>query len=403
MKANTALLVLLSALSLTLSRNRRSEWAFFLGQLAGVLVFLVAVAVLLEYLTHVSFGFDTLPAPDSGSSQPGRMSPQTAICFVLLGITATFIRIRKRPAAQVIDCVVFCLSSFVLVIASGYTFGVLHLFGLSHSTVTSPQTLVCLLLLSFVAFGRRAERGVFSILVGIGVGSKIARIAAPFSLLVPFMLEAGRLRILRMGLFNEEYSVALVTVLAAVLGLGLILTFAWQIESLEQDIRDLSIRDDLTVLYNRRGFLLLAERALQLARRTGTPFSLLFIDLDNLKRVNDSLSHDVGSNFICEMADLLKICFRETDVIGRIGGDEFVVAGVASLSGIRLSARRLEKAVASRNLTEGHRYPLSFSFGHVTSEAGRKESLDELLNQADSAMYANKRNKKMPGYRNEPA
>jgi len=111
----------------------------------------------------------------------------------------------------------------------------------------------------------------------------------------------------------------------------------------------------------------------------------------------------VGSNFICEMADLLKICFRETDVIGRIGGDEFVVAGVASLSGIRLSARRLEKAVASRNLTEGHRYPLSFSFGHVTSEAGRKESLDELLNQADSAMYANKRNKKMPGYRNEPA
>lgn len=395
MKANTALLVLLSALSLTLAQEQRSKRAHRLGQLLGALVFLMAVAVLAEYLWHISLGVDTWLAPDAGTPQPGRMSPQTTTSLVLLGLTSAFLRVRRRKVAQVVDFIAFCLCSFMLVIVAGYAFGVLHMFGISRSTLTSPQTLICLILLSFVAFASRAERGVYAIFVGGGVASKIARIAAPFSILVPFLLEAGRLHFLNTGLFSEENSSALVTVLAAVAGMALVVTLAWRIESLEQGIRDLSIRDDLTRLYNRRGFLFLAERALQLARRAELPFTVLFIDLDNLKKVNDALGHDMGSHFIREMAELLQACFRESDVIARIGGDEFVVAAASGQVGIHMAAQRLEKAAASRNLQEGHAYPLSFSYGHATSEFGRKESLEDLLNQADRAMYIAKRKKRL--------
>lgn len=397
MKANTALLVLLSALSLALAQDHKSESSertHRLGQLLGVLVFLMAAAVLVEYLWHVSLGVDTWLAPDAGTPQPGRMSPQTTTSLVLLGLTSAFLRVRRWKAARLVDFIAFCLCSFLLVIVAGYAFGVLHLFGISRSTLTSPQTLICLILLSFVAFASRAERGIYAIFVGGGVASKIARIAAPFSILVPFLLEASRLHFLNKGLFSEENSSALVTVLAAVAGMALVVTLAWRIESLEQGIRDLSIRDDLTKLYNRRGFLFLAERALQLARRAELPFTVLFFDLDNLKQVNDALGHDMGSNFICEMADLLQTSFRESDVIARIGGDEFVVAAASSHAGIHMAAQRLEKAAASRNLQEGHAYPLSFSYGHATSEFGRKESLEDLLNQADRAMYIAKRKKR---------
>jgi diguanylate cyclase (GGDEF)-like protein len=395
MKANTAILAILSALSLTLSQNNRSKRSVAIGRLVGGFVCIVAITILIEYALHISLGMDTLLAADPGSPQPGRMSPQSATSFALLGIVMTFIQVRTRPAVQVVDLVGFCLGSLILVIVSGYVFGVMHLFGVSYNNLTAPQTLLSLILLSFVAFGRRAEYGILSILVGSGMGSRIARVAAPLALLVPFMLEAGRGRILQLGLLGPEYSVALITALVAVMGFGLVLTLALRIDGLEQDIRDLSLRDGLTELFNRRGFLLMAERSLQQAHRARLPFSVLFIDLDNLKHVNDALGHDIGSALLCEMADMLKLSFRETDVVGRIGGDEFVVAGVSSEAGIALSVERLEKLVANRNLQGGRAYTLDFSFGHVTSEVDGRESLTGLLKKADSAMYAAKRSKKL--------
>jgi diguanylate cyclase (GGDEF)-like protein len=395
MKANTAILAILCALSLTLSQNNRSKRSVAIGRVAGGFVCIVAITILMEYALHISLGIDTLLAADPGSPQPGRMSPQSATSFTLLGLLMTFIQVRSRPAAQLVDLIGFTLGSLLLIIVSGYIFGVMHLLGVSYNNFTAPQTLLSLILLSFVALGRRAEHGILSILVGSGMGSRIARIAAPLALLLPFVLEAGRGPMLQLGLLGPEYSVALITALVALLGFGLVLTLAWRIDGLEQDIRDLSLRDGLTELFNRRGFLLMAERSLQQAQRARLPFSVLFIDLDNLKHVNDALGHDAGSALLSEMADMLKLSFRETDVIGRIGGDEFVVAGVSSEAGIALSVQRLEKAVTNRNLQGVRAYTLDFSFGHVTSEVDGRESLAGLLKMADSAMYVTKRNKKL--------
>jgi diguanylate cyclase (GGDEF)-like protein len=395
MKANTALLLLLCAVSLSLSQPRATQTSLTASRWVGLAVLLMSAAVLAEYLFSVSLGVDTWLAADAAVAQPGRMSPQTSLALALLGVVLIFIRTARRPAAHVVDAVIFALCPLVMTIVSGYVFGVLHLFGVSQNTRTSPQTLLCLMLLSFAVFTRRTGNGFLSILAGRGIGSRIARIASPLALVVPFLLEAGRFGVVRLHIMTAEYSTALVTASAGVMGFGLILALAWRIDGLEERIRDLSLRDDLTGLYNRRGFFLFAEREFALSARSQVPFSVLFIDLDGLKRVNDRLGHDAGSTFLREMASLLRKSFRDTDILARIGGDEFVVAGVLGASGVTQAALRLEKAAAERNGAPGNAYPLEFSMGHAISTPDRLETLEELLNRADSAMYARKREKKM--------
>jgi diguanylate cyclase (GGDEF)-like protein len=130
-----------------------------------------------------------------------------------------------------------------------------------------------------------------------------------------------------------------------------------------------------------------------LAQRSKLPLSVLFIDLDHLKQINDSFGHDAGSAFLVETAEILKQTFRETDVIGRVGGDEFAVVCQGSKVDISIAAQRLQAACALRNAESVRRFPLSFSIGFVTAEG--RQSLKELLTEADKAMYEEKRGKKL--------
>jgi len=143
-----------------------------------------------------------------------------------------------------------------------------------------------------------------------------------------------------------------------------------------------------------RGFKILAEQALRLARRSQVPFSVLFVDLDNLKQINDIHGHGVGSVMLRETAELLQETFRETDVIGRVGGDEFAVAGRFSGPAVPIAVQRLRGASAQRNSSAGHKVALSFSIGQVTSTLTEQESLEALLAKADKSMYEDKRRKK---------
>jgi diguanylate cyclase (GGDEF)-like protein len=175
----------------------------------------------------------------------------------------------------------------------------------------------------------------------------------------------------------------------------LLLFLTWRIQRMEAEISDLSLRDELTGVRNLRGFHFLGEQALHLAQRSKQPLSVLFIDLDNLKGINDSLGHSTGSAFLVEMAKLLENTFRETDVIGRIGGDEFAVLCQCSHAAMSSAAQRLDEASAIRNSEPGRQFPFSFSVGYVTSEEHKRESLDELLSHADKAMYEEKKRKKL--------
>src|SRR5947199_565679 len=131
---------------------------------------------------------------------------------------------------------------------------------------------------------------------------------------------------------------------AAVISFVLMMVLVRYIKRMEDEIHDLSLRDELTGLYNLRGFQLFAEQALRLTQRSQLPFSVLFVDLDHLKKINDTLGHAVGSAYLIETGLLLQQTFRETDVIARIGGDEFAIAGQFSDAGITTAAERLEEA-----------------------------------------------------------
>jgi diguanylate cyclase (GGDEF)-like protein len=267
------------------------------------------------------------------------------------------------------------------------------MFGPNATFVTSPLTLLCLMLLALVAMLRRTVAGVFSIFLGTGLGSRVARILSPFLLVLPFVREGARARMIGQDRMPPHYITGILATLSAVFALFLLLYMA-QINRMEREIRDLSLRDELTGLYNRRGFYLLAEQALRMAHRAEQPFSVLYVDVDNLKQINDTLGHNMGSEILCETAQILQEALRETDVVGRIGGDEFAVAGQFSYDSITIVAERLRESAVARNTESLRRRALSFSVGYVTSEAGRHESLDELLAQADEAMYREKRGKK---------
>lgn len=158
----------------------------------------------------------------------------------------------------------------------------------------------------------------------------------------------------------------------------------------ELEVRRLSLTDELTGLHNRRGFFLLAEQQLQIARRARLPCAVLYIDLDGLKRINDSGGHEAGDALLAEMAVLLKQTFREVDVIARLGGDEFAVFLMPCASPESVRARLLAKMTAFNQGAE-RQHPLSASIGLEFAEAGANLSLDALVKRADESMYAQKR------------
>ena len=397
MRSETALALVLGATSLALSEPHNSPRVNTIGRLLAVFAALFAAAVLLEFALHISFGIDTLLPCHQGIGDPfpGRSAAQTAGGLLLLGISVILIPAKNRIAVWTADLVAVALSLLMLVLVSGEIFNAVHIFGFSTRMHTSQQTLFCLLLLTLVALLRRAERGVLSIFLGHGIGATTARILAPVIVVLPSLREIGRARMIRSQIIPEHYASALLASTATILAFALLLVLVWRINSMETEIRNLSLRDELTGLCNLRGFTLLSEQAIRMAQRSRLPVSVLFIDLDNLKQINDSLGHDAGSACLVETASILKETFRETDVIGRVGGDEFAVVFNGSHVAISIAAQRLRHASDLRNSESGRRFPISLSLGCVTAEEHAEQSLKELLTAADRAMYEEKRRKKL--------
>jgi diguanylate cyclase (GGDEF)-like protein len=160
---------------------------------------------------------------------------------------------------------------------------------------------------------------------------------------------------------------------------------------LDRELRYLALTDDLTCLFNRRGFFAAATQQLKLAQRNGQKLLLLFCDVDNLKKINDSYGHREGDLALIHTADALEQTFRDSDTRARLGGDEFVVlATEASVQTSEVLLRRLEKALKKSNAGES-RYQLSLSVGVARFDPNRAVSLGELMAQADEAMYEQKR------------
>jgi len=156
------------------------------------------------------------------------------------------------------------------------------------------------------------------------------------------------------------------------------------------------ITDELTGLFNRRGFLTMADKLMEISAREHTDLLLFYLDFDNMKWINDNFGHATGDQALAETTELLRDTFRQADVIGRIGGDEFVVlcADTASLGNKTTMLQRLTENIEKSNNLSNRPYPLSLSFGSALYKHDHPCSFDELLSQADRAMYLNKEEKK---------
>jgi diguanylate cyclase (GGDEF)-like protein len=160
-------------------------------------------------------------------------------------------------------------------------------------------------------------------------------------------------------------------------------------------LRSLSLIDDLTGLYNRRGFSDLGEQYLKLAKRAARGVTIVYLDLDRFKTINDSLGHHVGDRALIKVADILRASFRRSDIIARLGGDEFAVLALESTGeGVDLIIQRLRDRFADFNQTSPESYQLSVSIGVARHEGEIRVRLEDLLAEADSAMYAEKRAKR---------
>jgi two-component system cell cycle response regulator len=165
-------------------------------------------------------------------------------------------------------------------------------------------------------------------------------------------------------------------------------------------LRSLSLIDDLTGLYNRRGFSDLGEQYLKLARRSGRGVTMVYLDLDRFKTINDSLGHHVGDRALIKVADILRATFRRSDIIARLGGDEFgVLALEAADESSDLLVQRLRERVTEFNLTSPEPYQLSVSIGMARHDDDLRVRLEDMVAEADSAMYREKHGKRAAALR----
>ncbi len=163
---------------------------------------------------------------------------------------------------------------------------------------------------------------------------------------------------------------------------------------LRDELRMLSLVDTLTGLNNRRGFFHLGAQQLKIGTRRHEPALLVFADLDGMKSINDTLGHKEGDRALIDAALVLRQTFRESDIIGRIGGDEFAVLAIDTGLELRDDVlARLQRNAANMNRATDRPYEVSFSVGVASYSPGLHTSLDELLSEADAQMYEQKRAK----------
>ena len=159
----------------------------------------------------------------------------------------------------------------------------------------------------------------------------------------------------------------------------------------QTELSNLALMDELTGLYNRRGFLALGDRQLRLARRSDRSLLLFFIDLDGLKEINDAFGHTEGDAALMWTAEALEATFRDSDVIARIGGDEFAALAIEASGQSEACIRQRLTEYLNSVSRKASDYKFSVSLGTARFDPRNPVSIRELIAEADRAMYEQKR------------
>ncbi len=250
--------------------------------------------------------------------------------------------------------------------------------------VASPLTFLPLPALVWIAFRFRPS----GVAIAVALLSLIA-IAATANGSGPFGGERTTESLLALQAFIGLTAVMALTLTAAVTGRR---QSESALRNYSVEMEQLALTDELTGLRNRRGFLVLADQALRMSRRTRAKCALVFIDLDGLKRVNDTRGHAAGDALIADAAGVLGRVFRESDVVGRVGGDEFAVfALLDDHDGATAVSGRLQAEIERFNSQVVPTLRVAMSVGIEEINCAADTPLDVLLSRADRAMYEKKR------------
>lgn len=408
MEVNTALgLVFLGASLWLLLPDPPRRAHRYGGQLLGVLVSCIGATTMIEYAFGVDLRIDQFPfAAGLGAIAarfPGRMPPVTAMTFLVLGVALFLLDSARQLGARAAQVLSLSAVFAATMSVSGYISGATAIYGLFSYTPMAVLTAFILVMMGVAIFFARPRVGIAGDLTGKFVGSAMARRLLPAVIVLPILGAWIRMRGQRAGLFGAELGNAWsVTVNVMALSL-LVWVNARKLnkteESLDEErkaksmVYEASLKDELTGLYNRRGFLVFAEEQVRLASSGRRELLVVFADVDGLKAINDGYGHSAGDRALKMTADVLVAVFRDTDIVARMGGDEFAVLALdCSPNGLVRINAHFDKMLRVVNDIDTP-WKLSISVGTVHVDSLHPLSITDLLSKADTMMYRNKREK----------
>jgi diguanylate cyclase (GGDEF)-like protein len=407
-EVNTALGLIFLGMSLWLllpdpPRRPHRFWGF---TFAGLAAFIGTVTVI-EYVLGLNLRIDRLLFSQDisavGPYSSGRMSPITATTFLALGVALLLLDEETRSGWRPSQLLSLWGMFAAIMSLSGYLNGATATFRIFSYTQIGVCTALVLFVMSTAVFFARPRVGIANDLMGRFSGSAIARRFLPIVVIVPFLAAWIRIRGQRAGLFGIELGLALNLTTNVVMLSFLVWLNARQLNKTEaalEEVReaknilyDASMRDELTGLYNRRGFLTLAEEQIKIACSGRRELLVVFADVDDLKAINDGYGHSEGDNALKKAAEVLLTVFRDTDLIARLGGDEFAVLALdCSPAGLVRINAHFDKLLRAMNDLEKP-WNLSISVGAIHVDSRHQLSIEELLRKADEMMYDRKRAK----------
>jgi len=405
MKALTALGLLCASLSLLAvlapaagSARRRIHRGL------GLVPLLLGTLVLGEYVFGWRLGIDELLFVDhagraAGIAFPGRFAPTTAVSFILVGAALLMLDHAPRRGWRPSEVLVLPAALVACMSIIGYTYGIPAFYGPASAAKMALNTALCFLALDVAIVLARPHGRVLRLATTDDPGGVLMRRLGPLAILVPLMLGWLRLVAGDAGLFTDRVGTWWLTAVT----IGCFVALIWRVaaclsaadadrRALQAQLERLAHHDSLTDLSNRHHFGGELVRAADVVRRYDREATLLILDLDRVKPVNDEHGHRCGDALLRAVAHILRGELRASDIAARIGGDEFaILLPETDTDAAESVAGRLLAQIRACRIPSGDDTLPAWTTGSIGIAALHAAASDRALADADDAMYAAKR------------